>query len=395
MTSGNAVPDFRIGSDDPQIRFSKQALIVGLVGCAVAIAGAFLDPVQAIRSYLIGFLFWLGIALGSMGILSLHHVAGGSWSAMIRRPLEAAVRTLPLLAIFFIPVAVGAPFLYEWADPAHVAHDPILQAKQPYLNLPFFYARGALYFAAWIGLGWFLTHWSIREDLEGSALHPDRLEYLSRGALILYALTMSFAAVDWVMSLEPHWFSMVFGLLLIAAQGLAAFAFTIPVVLWLDRGGDFGRLLASRQLRDLGSFLFAFVMIWAYLGLSQLLIIWSANNPEEIPWYLVRSTGGWWWLAVFLMVFHFVIPFVVLLGRGAKSNRKILATMALWLLFCRWVELIWLVVPAWSKSGLSIHPLDIVMPVALGGIWVWWFFVGLASHPLVPLHDVSLEEASP
>lgn len=394
MSAVRSIPDLRLGAAHPQVVFSQRALVVGVVGCAIALGAAFLDPVQAIRSYLIGFLFWLGIALGSMGILSLHHVAGGSWSAMIRRPLEAAVRTIPLMAIFFLPVLVGAPALFEWADPDHVAHDPILQAKQPYLNLPFFYLRGGLYFVAWIGLGWFLTRWSVRQDQEGSGLHPDRLEYLSRGALILYALTMSFAAVDWVMSLEPHWFSMVFGLLLIAAQGLAAFAFVIPVLIWLDRGGDLGGLLATKQLKDLGSFLFAFVMIWAYLGLSQLLIIWSANNPEEIPWYLVRSTGGWWWTAVFLMVFHFVIPFIVLLGRGAKSNRRILAVMALWLLFCRWVEMIWLIVPAWSKDGFVLHPFDLLMPVALGGVWLWWFFSALAAHPLLPLHDVSLEEVS-
>ncbi len=371
-----------------------RALMVGVVALVACGLWALVDPVQAVRSYLVGYLFWLGIALGSLAILSIHHVAGGAWGAVIRRPLEAAIRTLPLLAVLFVPIASGVTLLYEWAHPGAAEHDPVIAAKAVYLNVPFFLARAATYFTAWILLAHFLNRLSLEQDRTNDPVTTRRLEMLSRGALVAYGLTVTFAAIDWVMSLEPHWFSMIFGLLIMGAQGLSAFAFAIPVLVYLRESGLLGEAVRPQQMRDLGSFLLAFVMIWAYLALSQLLIIWSANLPEEISWYLRRSVGGWRWIATSLVVFHFAVPFFVLLSRRNKQRGIILATVALWLLFGRWLEMLWLVVPSYEPDGFSLHVLDVVAPLAVGGVWLWAFCRNLARHPLLPQHDPALAEGA-
>lgn len=369
-----------------------RALTAGAVAAAVAIVWAVFDPLQAARSYLLGYLLWLGIALGSLGILGIHYLAGGAWGAVVRRPLEAATRTLPLLAVLFVPIALSASAIFEWAHPGVMEHDPVLAAKSQYLNLPFFYVRAAIYFAAWVLVSIFLNRWSIAQDRDPGDAATQRLEMMGRGALVVYGITATFASVDWVMSLEPHWFSMVFGLLIMSEQVLSAFAFAIVVVLFLRRRELIPDVVRPQQMRDLGSFLLAFVMIWAYLSLSQLLIIWSANLPEEISWYLRRSVGGWKEVGTGLVLLHFAVPFFVLLSRHAKEHAKVLGGVALWLLFGRWVELVWLIVPSYEKGGFTLHVLDVVLPVALGGIWLWAYLGHLGRHPLLPLHDPALQE---
>lgn len=369
-----------------------RALVAGAVAAAIAIVWAMFDPLQAARSYLLGYLLWLGIALGSLGILGIHYLAGGAWGAVVRRPLEAATRTLPLLAVLFVPIALSASSIFEWAHPGVMEHDPVLAAKSQYLNLPFFYARAAIYFAAWILVSVFLNRWSIAQDREPGDAATRRLEMMGRGTLVIYGITATFAAVDWVMSLEPHWFSMVFGLLIMSEQVLSAFAFSIVVLLFLRRRDLIPDVVRPQQMRDLGSFLLAFVMIWAYLSLSQLLIIWSANLPEEISWYLRRSVGGWKEVGTGLVLLHFAVPFFVLLSRHAKEHAKVLGGVALWLLFGRWVELVWLIVPSYEKGGFTLHLLDVVLPVAIGGLWLWAYLGHLGRHPLLPLHDPALEE---
>ncbi|MDG2307205.1 MAG: hypothetical protein P8R42_21655 [Candidatus Binatia bacterium] len=372
-----------------------RALRIGLLATIACIAGAIYDPEQAVRSYLIGYLFWLGIALGALAILAIHFLAGGAWSAVLRRPLEAATRTFPLLALLFLPLAAGTTTLYEWAHPGVMEHDPILAAKASYLNVPFFYLRAALYFSAWILLSFFLNRLSIAEDENADPKATQRLEMLGRGTLVVYGLTTTFASIDWVMSLEPHWFSMIFGLLIMGEQVLSAFTFAIPVLLYLRWRGWIGDVVKPQQMRDLGSFLLAFVMIWAYLSLSQLLIIWSANLPEEISWYLRRSTGGWKLLATALVLFHFAVPFFVLLSRNAKTHAVVLGGVALWILFGRWIELVLLIVPSYETTGFTLHPMDLATPVAVGGVWLWAYLGHLGRHPLIPRNDPSLSENSP
>lgn len=370
----------------------RRALLAGLIATLLCVVGAIYDPTQSIRSYLVGYLLWLGIALGSLGILGIHYIAGGAWGAVIRRPLEAATRTIPLLALLFLPIAASTTTLYEWAHPGIMERDPILAAKEPYLNVPFFLVRAALYFSAWILASFFLNRFSLAQDDAPGARATRRLEMMGRGILVIYGLTATFAAIDWIMSLEPHWFSMVFGLLLMSEQVLSALAFVVPVLLYLRARHLVGDVVKAQQMRDLGSFLLAFVMIWAYLSLSQLLIVWSANLPEEIGWYLRRSSGGWKTLGTGLVIFHFAVPFFVLLSRSAKTHATVLGGVALWLLIGRWVELLWLIVPSYEPDGFSLHFLDVAMPVALGGIWLWAYLGHLGRHPLIPLHDPALAE---
>jgi hypothetical protein len=383
---------FRLAPDHPLQQWGRRGLLFGGPALALAVVGAFIDTQQFFRSYLIGWTFWAGIALGSMAILMIHHVAGGAWGAVIRRPLESAVRTIPLLAVLFIPIFVGVHELYEWAHPGATAHDPILAAKAMYLNVPFFRARAIFYFACWIAVAYFLGRWSIEQDRDATSDAGRKLQFLSQGGLLVYGLTVSFAAVDWLMSLEPHWFSTVYGLLVMGGQGLAAFAFAIPITAALARNPG-QRIIGPSQLRDLGSFLLAFVMIWAYLSLSQLLIIWSANLPEEISWYLHRSEGGWRTVGYGLVVFHFAVPFVVLLSRGVKQRAPVLARVAIALLAMRFVELFWLIAPSWETHGFALHWLDVVAPIGIGGIWLWFFVHQLARHPVLPIGDPALPAA--
>lgn len=379
-------------ADHPLRRARPAALAAGVVALALCGVGALFDPQQFLRSYLVGFLFWFGIALGCLAVLMIHHVAGGAWGASVRRLLEAAAGTVPWLALLFVPIALGVRQLFEWADPAEVQSDPVLQAKAIYLNVPFFLGRAALYFAVWATVAFFLERWSDDEDRSADPAVTRRLELLSRGGLVLYGLTISFAAVDWVMSLEPHWFSTIFGLLLMGGQGVAAFAFVIPMAALLVRQRPIDRLIGEDQFSDLGSLMFAFVMIWAYLSFSQLLIIWSGNLPEEISWYIRRSQGGWRAIGYLLIAMHFVVPFVALLSRKLKRRARSLALVACWLILARWIDVFWLVEPNFERAGLAIHWMDVLAPIAIGGIWMWVFLGRLARRPVVAVGDPMLPE---
>lgn len=376
------------------LRVQRVAASVAAISILACAAGAISNNEQFFRSYLFAFLYWLGIGIGSLAILMIHHIAGGAWGAVIRRPLESATRTLPFMAILFVPLLFGIGSLYEWADPAHVAHDPLLQHKAVYLNIPFFIGRAAFYFLAWSLLVFFLNRWSLQQDDSGDPYLGYKLEQISRGGLVLVGLTMSFAAIDWVMSLEPHWFSTIYGILILGGQVLTAMAFMIAVASTLAKEGPLATRMGKDQFHDLGKFLLAFVMVWAYFSFSQFLIIWSANLPEEIPWYLKRLKGGWEHVGIFLLLFHFALPFVVLLSRSVKRNASRLAMVAMAVLVARAVDLFWLVTPAFSPEQLTVHWLDLAALGAVGGIWMWLFVAQLCGRSLVAVHDPSLPEAT-
>lgn len=376
----------------PIYRLQRGALLLGVAGLVLTAIGWIVSPDQFFRSYLLGFLYWFGIALGSMAILMIHHIAGGAWGAVIRRVLESALGTIPLLAVLFVPIALGIHHLYEWSHEAVVAQDAVLQAKSAYLNTPFFLVRAVLYFAIWILVATLFRRWSLEQDRDPDSRVTLRMELLSRGGLVLYGLTVTFAAVDWMMSLEPHWFSTVYGLLVMGGQGLAAFAFVIPMLVLLSRQRGLAPYFDPARFHDLGNLMLAFTMIWAYLSFSQLLIIWSANLPEEITWYLNRSTGGWRVVGFGLLFFHFAVPFGVLLSRRLKRTGPKLAIVALWLLLMRFVDLYWLVGPAFSPTNALPHWLDFTAVIGIGGIWLWYFVGRLAQHAVIAIHDPSLPE---
>ena len=372
----------------------RAGLIVGGVGLVVAVAAALVGaPLeQFFRGYLIGFMFCLGIALGSMAVAMIHHLTSGGWGMVARRPLEAAARTIPLLTLYFIPIALfGMQPLYLWARPEAVAADPILQQKTPYLNVTFFFIRAAFYFIVWNALALTLSRWSREQDALGPRpIGAERkFRFLSASGLLLYALTITFASIDWVMSLDPHWFSTIFGILFMGGQGLAALAFVIIVLATIRDLPPVAGVIRPLHFHDLGKLMFAFVMLWAYFSFSQFLIIWSGNLPEEIPWYLERMHGVWGVVAIALVLVQFAAPFLLLLSRELKRNARMLRNVALVVLGMRFFDLLWLIKP--GASGL--HWMDFALPAGLFGLWLFVFVGELRKRPALPVHDPYYAEA--
>jgi hypothetical protein len=374
-------------------RFERPALVVGVAALAACAVGGFSAPAQFFHSYLPAFLFWAGIALGCMAVAMLHHVTGGAWGLPIRRPLESGTRTLPLIALLFLPIALGAGKLYEWADPAAVAHDPILRHKSLYLNVPFFFGRAVVYFAAWLAFAYFLNRWSLEQDATAGRSIPRKLQLLSSAGLVVYGLTVTFASIDWAMSLEPHWFSTMYGVLFIAGQGLSAFAFIVVMMVLLSERAPLAGYVAPSHYHDLGKLMLAFVMFWAYVSFSQYLIIWAGNLPEEIPWYLRRLQGGWGWIALAILLFHFVLPFLMLLPASANRNPRVLGAVAALLVLMRLVEMFWLTQPVFSDGRFRLHWMDFLAPIGIGGLWLFVFSWQLGKRPLLPVNDPELRQA--
>lgn len=381
--------DYRVPEDVAAMQ--RPALLVGIVALIACGAGFVIDPEQFYRSWLVGFMFWLGIALGSLALLMVQHLSGGGWG-VFRRVWEASSRTLPFLLLCFLPLAFGVRDLYEWARPEVVANDAVLQHKAAYLNVPFFLLRAAFYFASWILVAFLMTRWSREQDATGSFAPTRRMHILSGGGLVLYGLTITYASIDWVMSLSPHWYSTIFGFLFIAGQGLSSIAFTITIGLALARRRPMDTVLLPGHFHDLGKLLLAFVMLWAYFSFSQFLIIWSGNLIEEIPYYTVRMNGGWGWIGLGLIFVHFGLPFLLLLSRDLKRAAPRLAKVAILLMVMRVIDLLYLVVPEFHEH-LRLHWLDVAAPVAIGGLWLAVFFANLRSRSLLPTRDPYLVEA--
>lgn len=382
-----------------------RALMAGGLGLAVCAIGFIVARDHFFRAYLIAYLFWLGIALGSMALMMVHHQSGGAWGMVIRRIFEASSRTLPLLAVLFLPIVLGMPQLYPWSHADHVAHDAALQHKALYLNTPFFLVRAVIYFAAWIGIAWHLNRLSAAQD-GGDAAATVRMQRFSGLGIVVYALTITFASIDWVMSINPHWFSTIFGFLFMGGQALSALAFTVVLAALLSGADPMKRVFNAGHFHDLGKLMLAFVMLWAYFNFSQYLIIFSGNLAEEVPYYIARTTNGWQYLALGLVVFHFALPFALLLSRDLKRNSSRLILIAVGVLLMRIFDLVFLVSPEFAPSGanlhlaaeahgthLFVHWLDVAAPIGIGGVWLWLFLTQLAGRPLLPVRDPHLAEA--
>ena len=383
---------------------SRPALMVGVVGVVLCGIGFAVAREQFYRAYLIGYLLWLGVPLGSMALLMVHHLSGGAWGVVIRRIFEASSRTLPLLAILFLPIAAGMHSLYPWTNETLVAHDHILHGKSPYLNTPFFLVRAVIYFACWIGLSTLLSKWSLAQD-GGDQNAARKMQRLSGAGLVIYGLTITFAAVDWVMSLNPKWFSTIMGFLFMGGHGLIALAFTVVIATALARRAPMDHVFKPVHFHDLGKLMLAFVMLWAYFNFSQFLIIYSGNLAEEVPYYITRLSNGWQYVALGLLLLHFVLPFSMLLSRDLKRNANRLITIAVLVIVMRLVDIAFLVSPEFNSAGANLHAgedavssafvnwLDVAAPLAIGGIWVAYFLRQLGSRPLLPLREPDLAKA--
>jgi hypothetical protein len=382
------------GQEIPELaRYQRRFLIAGAAGAALSLVGWFFNPAQFFQSYLIGYMLVLGATLGCLALAMIHQLSGGGWGVLVRRPIGAATRVLPLLTLLFLPIVLGMHHLYEWTHADVVAADDILRGKQLYLNVPFFLARAAIYFAAWNAVSYFLNWWSLEQDRTGDPQFARRMQLLSAAGLVVYGLTMTFAAFDWLMSLSPHWFSTIYGVLIMGGQGLTALAVAIMALAWLSRRPPLQSIAVPGHFHDLGNLMLAFVMLWAYFSFSQYLIIWSGNLPEEITWYLNRLQPGWRPVAVLLVAFHFAVPFVLLLSRAVKRRASLLVKVAAGIIFVRLVDLFWLVAPEFRRQGLIVHWMDLVVPASLVLLWTACFIWQLRGRAILPVHDPEFDEA--
>lgn len=373
-------------------QWQHRSLLAGIAGVLLAITGLLLDREQFLRSYLFGFLFWLGMGLGCLGILLMHHTVGGKWGMMIRRMCEAGARTLPFMIVLVIPVLVSLPTLYPWARP-EAAHDASIQAKAAYLNVPGVIARSIFYFVIWGLYAYLLTKWSAEQDRTGDARLIGKMRALSAPGLVVFTFVTTFAFVDWIMSLEPDWFSTMYGVMFLVGQMLESFAFVIALAIVLSRKSPLKDYMTNQHLHDLGNMMFAFMVLWAYLSFSQFLIIWAGDLPKEIPWYLRRLKGGWGWVALTLVVFNFATPFVLLLMRNIKRNADRLFKVCLMMIVIRIIDAYWIIEPAFYNQQIKIHWMDFATLLAVGGLWLAGFFALLKSRPLLPLRDPRLQGA--
>jgi len=375
-------------------RLQQGGLVVGVLGLIVLAIGAFKSPADFYHSYLIAFLLVLGLSLGSLGLLMLQHLTGGHWGIMIRRPLEAATRTLMLVFVLFLPLLFGMQYLYsEWLDPEKVKAHPLSVLQNRYLTHQWFIARAFFYFAVWLLLMYLFNRWSRTQDVntQDRALRR-RFKLVAGPGIILYVFVMSFAAIDWSMSISPHWASTIYGFLFVVGQLISAMSLMIAIVVLLSRTEPFSHILQQRHIHDLGKLLLAFVMLFAYFDFSQLLIIWAGNQPEEISFYRTRLYGGWGAVAIIVLVFHFFVPFFLLLSRDIKRSTSLLPKVALWMIFMRFVDLFWMTRPEFTASAFPGW-LDFAAPLALGGLWLFFFSWQLQKMPLLPLGDPKLAEA--
>jgi hypothetical protein len=376
-------------------RLGKRALVVGVLGLVVSIVGWITKPEDFFRSYLVAFLLVLGWSLGSLGLLMLQHLTGGQWGILIRRPLESATRVLWLVFAFFLPIPLfGMKFLYSaWLDAPKTGEGALSHLQQSYLTRSGFVVRGFVYFAVWLALMLLFNAMSKQQDVnqEDRTLRR-RLKFFAGPGIILYIFAMTFAAIDWSMSLSPHWASTIYGFLFVAGQAISAMSLMIIMVILFSHAEPFAHIVQKRHLHDLGKLLFAFNMLWAYFEFSQLLIIWSGNQPEEITFYKARLFGGWGVVAALVLILHFFIPFFALLSRDVKRNQAILPKIAMWLIAMRCLDLFWLTRPEFTARALPTL-WDFATILALGGIWLWFFAVQLKQQPLLPLGEPKLAEA--
>lgn len=374
-------------------RVTGRALIVGVIFTVLFVIGAFIDRQQFFRAYLVGFILWIGITLGSLALLMLQHLTGGTWGLVIRRVLEASTRTLPLMIILFLPIVFGLKEIYPWTNPVFMKATSALQQKAKYLNPSFFMIRAAIYFAFWSLLALLLNWLSLEQDRTADKNIRKRLQIVSGPGLGLLIISITFAAVDWVMSLEPAWSSTIYGLIFVASWSLSALAFTIVVMSWLKKRDPMNRVAQPAHFHDWGNLMLTLVMLWTYFAFSQYLIIWSGNLPEETTWYVARKHGGWGLIAIGIVILQFAFPFMTLLSRAAKESSEKLASLAVLILVMRFVDAIWLIEPAFNQEHFHLSWMDVVAPIAMGGLWVAAFAWQLQKRALVPINDPQLEQA--
>jgi hypothetical protein len=363
------------------------ALIIGIAGLVLSALGLMTDKSQFFHSYLVAFLFWTSIALGALFFTMLNHLTNARWSIVLRRITESLMMVIPLLAVFFIPLIFGLHDLYHWTHAEEVAHDPILQEKSGYLNTGFFIARTVIYFIIWTLLARTLYRISLKQDIEAKESYIKRMRNLSAPGLLLFALTITFAAFDWLMSLNPHWYSTIFGLYFFAGCFLALLGFMVTFGNAMRSKGILSETISVDHYHDLAKLLFGFTIFWGYMGFSQYFLIWYANIPEETIWFLNRWEGSWKYITLVIVFGHFAVPFLGLLIRAAKRNLAWLTFISVWILIMHWIDLYWMVFPTHSPGTIQFSWMDLTLFIGVGGVFFWFFWRQFVKNPLVPVND--------
>ena len=374
-------------------RAQMPSLVIGIIGAIACLAGFVINRDEFFKAYLPSYIFWFEINAGALAILMLQYVTGGEWGVLIRRPLGAAARSMFVMVLFFIPIAIGAPHIYPWANPDIVAHDSVLQAKQIYLNVPFWLGRAAFFFACWLLWAWRIRALSLRfyED-RSPETELARRKWAALG-LPMIVLTLTFCSIDWVMSLEPKWYSSMFGITFVVSCGLSAYAYVTFLLTQLAKTKAMAGILKPSHFRDLGNLMLAFVMFWAYTGFSQFLLIWYGNIREEVPYYLKREHGMWGFIALTLILFHFFLPFFMLLMRSIKDRPQTIAIVAVIILAMRYVHTYWLIGPAYYGDRFYFSWMSVAALLAISGIWFWVFVNQLKGQTIIPIHETWVDEA--
>jgi hypothetical protein len=373
--------------------FGKPALIAGVVGLALTAAGFTMDAAQFYHSWLVAFVFWVTLGLGGLFFTMIHHAGGAEWSTVLRRTSESVMMTLPLMLVFFIPVIFGAHDLFHWTHEEAVAGDALLQKKAPYLNMTFFTIRGVVYFAIWSVLAILLYKKSIKQDETGDPELVPSMRRISAPGLVLFGLTATFAAFDWLMSLDPHWYSTIFGLYVFAGALLSIISFLVLSSLAMRSKNLLNDIISAEHYHDLGKFLFGFTVFWGYMAFSQYFLIWYANIPEETIYFHHRWQGGWKYITMILVFGKFLIPFIVLLPRFVKRNFNLMGLIAGWVFVMHWVDVYWMVLPNLHQHDVHFSWMDITATLGIGGVVLWYFWNKLTSTALIPVKDPNLDKS--
>jgi len=371
----------------------NRLILAGIVVIVLSALGYFIDSAQFYFSYLVAYVFWVSVGLGALFFVMLQHLTGAVWSIVLRRLTESIMIALPFMFILFLPLAFGMHDLYHWSRSEVVQQDALISQKTGYLNIPFFLVRTAIYFASWFLIARKLFKTSIEQDQKPDGSQIAAMRKVSGPGMVVFALTTSFAAFDWLMSLDAHWFSTIFGLYFFAGGFLAALAGVTLIGILLAKRNILKDIITTEHYHDLGKLLFGFTIFWGYMAFSQYFLIWYANIPEETIWYAHRWEGSWKIFSLTLVFGHFLIPFLLLMARASKRNLTLLGLLTAWILIMHWIDLYWITMPVHHHHGIHLSWLDFTLLIGMGAVFLGIFWRYFSSNPLVPVGERDLDHS--